>query len=113
MTTLYHGTSIESAKSIVDNGFMLSDICSSRGTRDFEGACIYGFEDRSGAEDFALNNAFDDHAVIAFEVDGDMIKDDEYDDEGGAYIVTGAKNARIIWTHDNGEQTFFNENTGE
>lgn len=102
---LYHGTSIDSAKSIVESGFLLSDICNSRGARDFEGQAVYGFKTFDDAQNFALDQGFDDHAVVAFDVDGDLIEDGEYD--GGAYIAVDPKNERIIWTHDMGSETFY------
>lgn len=90
---LYHGTSKEAAQSIIENGFEFSSECNARlgNSRDVDGnlEVIYGAATYDLAEDFAIDQCFDDgFEVIEFEIDdNDAMADPEYD-EGDAYWTT-------------------------
>lgn len=95
---LYHGTTIEFAENIKENGFEFTDNDGSRCDREYQGECIYGFDNYDDAEGFILNQGQDTMAVVCFDVDDEhCISDAEYGD--GAYIVTEIpKSVEIVWT---------------
>lgn len=98
---LYHGTTKDAANSIIDNGFIMTDVETPKQSgREYEGECFYGFSNYEDAEDFALNQGYDTQAVLVFEVDdSDVIADTEYD--CGAYVVVGeAENIEMVWSQE-------------
>jgi hypothetical protein len=98
---LYHGTTKEAAKSIIENGFDMTGIeTTKQAAREYEGECFYGFNNYDDAEDFAFNQGYDTQAVLVFEVDdSEVIADTEYTDS--AYVVIGeATNIEMVWSQE-------------
>ena len=98
---LFHGTSAENAKSILETGFILSDSDSATHERTgYKGKGLYGFISPEDASNFALNKGYEEYAVIAFTIPLDVcIEDSEY--VVGAYVVTdvsGIKDMKASWT---------------
>lgn len=105
---LYHGTSCDNARSIIRHGFVLGSSDDSRCVRQVEHPCIYGFTDIKDAQDFALNQGYDDHAVVAFDVK-DPERDPEYDHDMGAWYCTEIPDidrSAIVWTHRLGRESY-------
>ncbi len=102
---LYHGTNIEAARGIVANGLTPY--------ADDDAKCIYGFINQEDAEYLALNQGFDNHAIVRFDVDY-AEPDPEYAGSGiQSFRSTGpARNEVIVWTHDNGEVFEYAEDEG-
>jgi hypothetical protein len=106
--TYYHGTTPDYAKSILNNGFVLTDNDSSqfKGERDFDRECLYAFTNLDDAIDFICNQGHNKQAVISFTVtaDTDVIPDTEYDSDefdNNAVILFGdyfnTDNEKIVW----------------
>lgn len=100
---LYHGTSAEAAKSIIENGFVHCDAVNKKqgaGERAIPDdiAAVYGFDNYGDAEDFAINQGYDNLAVVSFEVD-EAEEDPEYD-SGAFYTQRDPQNVKIEWLQE-------------
>jgi hypothetical protein len=91
---LYHAAPAEAVESILENGLEAhGEFCISATDREITEAVIYGFDNASDAEDFAIDQCYDGGFVVfSFEAE-EVVIDPEYD--GNAFAAKDASFVEI------------------